>query len=141
MENKYKVAVVTDNKKNLSRHFGKAKYFMVYEMDGNTFNEVETIEKPKHEGSHQHHDHSKPVEISVEFKGHGGEDHHHEHEHKGFNHDDMMVPIKGCKYVIAGGIGAGAKDGLMNMNIKPIITDLRSIEEALEALVKGELKP
>ena len=47
-----KVAVVTDDNRTISPHFGRAQYFLVYEIQDGKVMSKETREK----SSHNHHD-------------------------------------------------------------------------------------
>jgi predicted Fe-Mo cluster-binding NifX family protein len=52
----------------------------------------------------------------------------------------MMQPISDCEVLIAGGIGGGAVQSLLSHNIRPVMTEIRSIDEAVKALVDGRLE-
>lgn len=38
-----------------------------------------------------------------------------------------------CQYLVVGGMGAGAYESMQHEGIKPIVTDLSSIDEAVQA--------
>jgi len=51
----------------------------------------------------------------------------------------MMENIADCQVLIAGGMGWGAYDSLKSCNIEPIVTDVRTIEEAVKLYLEGKL--
>lgn len=51
----------------------------------------------------------------------------------------MAAAIHNCQMLIGGGMGMGAYQNLQALNIKPILTDLTSIEEAVQAYLNGTL--
>jgi predicted Fe-Mo cluster-binding NifX family protein len=51
----------------------------------------------------------------------------------------MMEPISDCQVLIAGGMGWGAYENLTSQNIKPIVTDIKNIDEAVKLYLEGKL--
>ena len=54
-------------------------------------------------------------------------------------HASMAETISDCKALICGGMGMGAYESIRQLNIKPIVTDLRDIEVAVQAFMDGKL--
>ena len=118
-----KIAAVTDDGKTISLHFGRAQNYLVYTvLDGQITGE-ELREKVSHHHAADEHDHSQ-----------------HEHgegaEHK---HNAMLAPITDCEALLSRGIGRGAYLALQAANIKPIVTDISSIEDAVRAYIQGDI--
>jgi predicted Fe-Mo cluster-binding NifX family protein len=113
-----KIAFVTDDGQSISSHFGRAVYY-----------EVITIA----EGKLQHRERRSKA-------GHhtfGGPEHQGEsHDHK---HGAMTSPITDCQVLVARGMGMGAHHHLLSLNITPLLTDLHTIDEAVEAYLTGKL--
>ena len=112
---KVKIAVPTDNGESISRHFGMAKYFKVFSLEGNQVSSTEMREK----ASHQHGDHS-----------------HAEGVHPG---QQMLAAITDCQVLIAGGMGTPAFDRANAAGLKVFMTKNSSIQAAVEAYLAGTL--
>jgi predicted Fe-Mo cluster-binding NifX family protein len=54
-------------------------------------------------------------------------------------HTRMFAPILDCQVVLAGGMGQGAYNGLKQAGVKPVLTDMRGIEQAVKAYLDGTL--
>jgi predicted Fe-Mo cluster-binding NifX family protein len=123
-----KIAVVTDDHKTISAHFGRAQYYDVFTVEDNKVVKKEIREKANH-------------------RQFSGEDHHHgEHgDSHGMDpgsqrrHGLMMETIDDCQVLIARGMGQGAHNNLRERGIKPILTDIQQIQDALDAYLAGTL--
>lgn len=54
-------------------------------------------------------------------------------------HFQMAVAISDCQVLVCGGMGSGAYGNLNERGIKPVLTDIDSIDEALKAYIEGRL--
>lgn len=127
-----KIATVTDDGKTISHHFGRARYYSVVTIEDGQVIEHEQRNKPGHHQFAQ-------------------ENHHHDHQHQhdarghGFStgshgkHEQMAEVISDCEAVLARGMGSGAYQGMLSLGIKPIITDIATIDEAALAYAKGSI--
>ncbi len=52
----------------------------------------------------------------------------------------MAEPIKDCQILLVGGMGEGAYQNMLQLNIKPIITDINKIDEAVQGVINGSIK-
>ena len=72
-------------------------------------------------------------------------EHHAEGEHHGFDaaseakHRTMADTIVDCQVLLAGGMGRGAYESLKSYNIKPVVTDVGDIDQAVRLHVDGKL--
>ncbi len=118
-----KIAVVTDDGATVSQHFGRAPYYAVFTVENGQVVAREQREKFAHH--------------------HGPGEHHHEGEHGGpgadATHGQMLSPIGDCQILLAGGMGYGAYQSLQGAGIRPIITDVREIGEAVRQYLSGSL--
>jgi predicted Fe-Mo cluster-binding NifX family protein len=129
MEKRMKIAFVTDDGKMISRHFGRAAYYTVVTVEDGK----ETARETRAKIGHQH------------FAG--GEDHHHHHHGQGSGmdaasqdrHSRMLAAIEDCQVLVGGGMGTGAYRSMEAAGIKPYITDLDQINDALQAYLDGSL--
>ena len=75
-----------------------------------------------------------------------GEDHEEHHgETHGLDaashnrHAQMADAISDCQVLLCGGMGMGAYQSMLQLNIKPIVTDIRDIEAAAQAYLAGSI--
>jgi len=119
----YNVAAVTDDGITISQHFGRAKYYEVLFIEYGKVVKRERRNKMGHQNvaheEHQHHSNEK----------HGFDDVSHN------KHKRMAEAIKDCEIVLTRGMGAGAYNSLLQFNIKPIVTDIKNIDEAVHAVI------
>jgi predicted Fe-Mo cluster-binding NifX family protein len=125
-----KIAVVTDDKQTISRHFGRAEHYIVVLSEEKQILERKTLPKAaKHDSKHLR---GRPGEQEhMRGKGTG------QRAHK--QHEDMFKDIKDCDIVMSGGMGRGAYTGLERLGIQPIITDIPDIEDAVQAVLDGTI--
>ena len=122
-----KIAVITDDSKTISAHFGRAQYYNVFTVMNDQTTSKETRPKVNHSHfSKEHHDHSHE-------QGRGTD------PASGHRHNMMLEPIRDCDILIARGMGMGAHQSLMAIGIRPIITDVNDILEALNSFLAGTL--
>ncbi len=138
-----KIAVVTDDEKTISAHFGRAHYYMVVTLADDQVVSRERRAKPGH-GIHSHDDHA-PVALTETRQD---PDQHHDHAHEpghhhgpaaDARHTSMAGIIADCQVLLAGGMGAGMRTTLQAQGIRLILTDVGTIDAALAAYVDGTL--
>lgn len=138
-----KIAAVTDDSRTISAHFGRARYYEVITVEEGKVTERETRSKAGH------HDFAQ----GEHGAGGGSQEHDHEHEHThghgqghGWDagaqsrHQVMFAAIADCQVLLARGMGQGAYYGLMDAGIRPVVTTIDDIDEAVEAYVEGRLE-
>ena len=115
-----KIAVASNDGTNISRHFGRSNYFIIFDFDGETSSKKEIRTNP------MSHLHKKNRE------------HHHTNNH---DHNDIIETLSGCTAVIAHGMGKRASDDLQMNNIQPCLIDrdYTPYEAALE-FYQGKLE-
>ncbi len=113
-----KAAVVTDDLKTVSAHFGMARHFLVYDIDGGAVKGKEVRDKLGHvHGAHRR----------VEGEG------------ESRFHDTMLSTIADCEAVISGGMGRPMFESVRAAGMKAFVTRIRSVDEAAKALAEGSL--
>jgi predicted Fe-Mo cluster-binding NifX family protein len=123
-----KIAVVTDDEKTISAHFGRAQYYVVFTVEDGAVTGQETRPKANHSqfaGEHGHH-------------GEHGDSHGMDPgaQHR---HSIMMDAITDCQVLLARGMGQGAHYSLKERGIQPVLTDLQDMREAVDAYLAGTL--
>jgi len=119
-----KVAVISDDTRTVSAHFGRAEYFLVYEIQDDTVKGKEMRPKPSHQHSStitqlQNGTDKTPKETSF--------------------HDSMLASVRDCEVVIAGGMGYGMYSTMTQAGIKVFITDIVLADAAVKEYVAGNL--
>jgi predicted Fe-Mo cluster-binding NifX family protein len=126
-----KIAAVTEDGVTISRHFGRAPLYVVVTVEDGQIVARETRPKPAHgqggggQNSVAMHDHESP--------GHGFD------AAAQSTHGLMAAPIADCAVLLARGMGAGAYSSLQQANIRPLVTDVADIDEAVQAYLAGNL--
>lgn len=122
-----KIAVISDDGKNLSQHFGRAPFYIVFTIEEGKISNREVREKLGHNqfgGSHHEHEHAH--EHGLDSESHG-------------KHTGMAQAIADCEAVICGGMGMGAYESMKRLNIKPFVTDSTDPETAVQSYINGKL--
>lgn len=123
-----KIAFVTDEGLEISRHFGRAGKYLVIEIENGSEIGRELREKM----GHQH------------FSGQEGDHEHHGGPH-GFDaasqskHASMLSAIEDCDVVICGGMGQGAYQSIVNSGKQVYMVEELDINKNLEKFISGEL--
>ena len=123
-----KIVAVSDDCVTISQHFGRAPFYVVVTVEGDKIVHKETREKSGHHTFAAHHADVKP-----------GERHGYDAGAE-VRHANMVSAIADCQVLLAGGMGWGAYESLQNSNIKPIATDVRDIDEAVQRYLDGKLE-
>ena len=116
-----RVAVVTDDGNTISAHFGMARRYLIYQIEGGKIKGKEVREKASHGmGMHGHHHEGGEAEMGV-------------------THMDMLSNVRDCEVIIARGMGAPMYQFIKNLGMKAFITTKENADGAVEELAKGKL--
>jgi predicted Fe-Mo cluster-binding NifX family protein len=123
-----KIAVITEDGKIIHQHFGRAPYYLVVTVEEGRIVNREMRPKLGHVDfvnvSHAHEE--------------GGAGH-------GFDvaaqnrHAQMAAPIDDCEALLSRGMGRGAYQNIQERGIRPILTDIVSIDGAVQAYLEGKI--
>lgn len=129
-----KVAVITDDGKRISQHFGRAAYYQVVSIENGVIVGRELRNKVGHgqfHGQDHGHDHGHGEDAPGVPHGMGQGSHD--------KHLEMAANIDDCEAVICGGMGRGAYQSMLVKGIKPLVTDFSDIDQAALAYAAGTL--
>jgi len=124
-----KIAVITDDGKTISQHFGRAAHYLVVTVEDGQITDRELRDKLGH----------------AHF---ADEPHHHVEQHEqrhGFDaaaqdrHVRMAQSITDCQVLLCRGMGAGAYQSMQAQGIRPIVTDIADIDDAVNAYIEGRI--
>jgi predicted Fe-Mo cluster-binding NifX family protein len=124
-----KIALITDDGNLISQHFGRAPYYLVVTIEDGQVIKREMRDKLGH-NHFANQEHGK----------------HHAHERHGFDaashnrHSSMAQAIADCEAIICGGMGAGAYESMRQLNIRPVVTEIRQIDDAIQSYLSGNLQ-
>lgn len=124
-----KIAVITEDGKTISQHFGRAPYYLVITIEEGKVVGREMREKM----GHNHFSAQAHAEESSGGAGHGMDAASHN------KHVSMAQVIADCKALLCGGMGMGAYESMRQLNIQPLVTELRDIDAAVQAFIDGKL--
>ena len=125
-----KVAIVTDDGLTVSQHFGRARFYLVVELDGS--GEIDRELRPRF------------TPHSSGGAGHG--DTHAPGQPHGTGpeamrrHASMVEAIRDCQVLIAGGMGTGAVQAMEAAGIRVVLTGLREINRVITEFRDGTLR-
>jgi predicted Fe-Mo cluster-binding NifX family protein len=123
-----KIAAITEDGKTISQHFGRAPYYMVVTVTDGQISEREMRDKLGHaqfQGNHpQHEEHNGQHGYGADAQN---------------RHARMSQAISDCKVLLCRGMGAGAYESLQARGIRPVVTDISNIDEAVLAYTEGRI--
>jgi predicted Fe-Mo cluster-binding NifX family protein len=126
-----KIAAISDDGVSISQHFGRASLYIVLTIADGKVVARETREKMGH----------------AQFSASAHEEHHHGADPRGHGfdpasqnrHGRMIDAISDCEVLLAGGMGAGAYQSIQQAKLRPIVTDIANIDEAVKAFLDGSI--
>ncbi|MBA7544276.1 hypothetical protein ES705_36628 [subsurface metagenome] len=123
-----KIAAITEDGTTISQHFGRAPLYLVVTVEDGKIVNKETRAKTGHRTfAAQQSPHLIP-----------GERHGYDTGSQA-KHRSMAETISDCQVLLAGGMGWGAYESMQSYNIEPIVTDVKSIDEAVQLYLDGSL--
>jgi len=122
----------------IRQHFGRARYYVVLTIQNNEISAREKREKLGH------------AQFSGETHAEGNDPRGHGYDPAAppSRHARMASAIADCQVLLArgtlaphasAGVGAGAYDSLRAAGIRPIVTDIAKIDDAVKAYLMGTL--
>lgn len=123
-----KIAVITDDGKTISQHFGRALYYLVVTVENGQIVSREMRDKLGHahfaNGPHEEDKPGQPHGFGPAAQN---------------RHVQMAQAIADCQALLCGGMGRGAYESMRARGIRPIVTDIASIDEAVQAYAAGRI--
>ena len=123
MQNKtINIAVVTDDGITISQHFGRAKYYEVLFVENGKIIKKERRDKLGHHNFAEEKHHHSVGQHGLDESSHN-------------KHVSMAEAIKDCQILLARGMGNGVYQSMLQLHIKPVVTDISNIDEAVQAVI------
>jgi predicted Fe-Mo cluster-binding NifX family protein len=123
-----KIAAITDDGKTISQHFGRAPYYFVATVEEGKITGRELRNKLGHAhfANDQH-------EAGTQGGQHGMDPASHN------RHLQMAEAIADCQALLCRGMGSGAYESMQQIGIRPVMTDIVGIDDAVKAYVEGTI--
>ena len=117
-----KIAVASDDGLALSPHFGRSRYFLVFDVNEGRVSGPETRA-------------NQATAFAL------GECDSHSHGHHAHSHDALVAVLHDCQVVMAGGMGKRAALDLESHGIQPMVVSFAGpATEAVKEYLSGSLK-
>ena len=126
-----KIAAVSEDGTTISRHFGRAPFYVVVTVEDGRIVACETRDKL---GYAQFAGELGEGVRESDLCGHGFDPAAQD------RHARMAAAIADCQVMLARGMGAGVYESMHAAGISPIVTDLADIETAVKAYLAGDLR-
>jgi len=123
-----KIAAITDDGNIISQHFGRAQYYLVATVENGEIVDRDLREKLGHAKFA-----SDPHAADIPGQPHGMDPASHN------RHLQMAEAIADCEALLCRGMGMGAYESMKTRGIRPIVTDIASIDEAVMAYIEGRI--
>jgi predicted Fe-Mo cluster-binding NifX family protein len=123
-----KIAAITDDGSTISLHFGRAPYYMVLTVEDDQITSRELRSKLGHNQFA-----SQPHEAEEHGPGHGMDSASHD------KHLQMSDAIADCEALLCRGMGMGAYQSMQARGIRPVITDIEKIDDAVLTYAAGKI--
>lgn len=123
-----KIAAITDDGSTISQHFGRAQYYLVVTVEDGKIVGREMRSKLGH---NQFVDQPHVEEQPGQPHGMDAVSHN--------KHLQMAEAIADCEALLCRGMGMGAYESMKVRGIRPVVTDIASIDEAVLAYASGQI--
>ena len=117
-----KIAVGSEDGKSLTQHLGRAPFYLVFTVEEGKIISKEVRDKR----TFRFPDLSRGEVCGPNGCAHPG-------------HESMAYAISDCQVLLTGGIGWGAYQTMKDYNIETVVTDVISIDDAVELYLEGKL--
>jgi predicted Fe-Mo cluster-binding NifX family protein len=122
-----RIAAITDDGQTISQHFGRAAHYLVVTVEDGKIIDRQLRDKL----GHGHFSGMPHVEQPGQPHGLDAASHN--------KHLQMAEAITDCEALLCRGMGMGAYESMKVRGIRPIVTDIASIDEAVMAYANGQI--
>jgi predicted Fe-Mo cluster-binding NifX family protein len=114
--------------KTISQHFGRAAYYLIVNVENGQIMNRELRQKLGHA-----HFVNQPHPEEIPGQPHGMDAVSHN------KHLQMAEAIYDCEALLCRGMGMGAYESMKARGIRPVVTDIAVIDEAVMAYIEGSI--
>jgi predicted Fe-Mo cluster-binding NifX family protein len=123
-----KIAAITDDGKTISQHFGRASHYLVATVENGQIISRELRDKLGHSQFA-----NEPHATEIPGQPHGMDPASHD------KHIRMSQAITDCEALLCRGMGMGAYESMKAAGIRPVVTDIIDIDEAVKTYLEGHI--
>ena len=127
-----KIAAVSEDGVTISQHFGRAPFYVVVTVEDGKIVSRENRDKLGH--AHFAAEPHAEETHGADPRGHGFDPASQD------RHASMAAAIADCDVLLARGMGAGAYYSMEQAGIRPVVTDITDIEQAVQAVITGQIE-
>jgi predicted Fe-Mo cluster-binding NifX family protein len=125
-----KIAAVSEDGVTISQHFGRAPFYVVVTVEDGKIVARERRDKMGH----------TQFAAEPQAEAHGADPRGHGFDAAAQNrHMRMAAAIADCDVLLARGMGAGAYESMRQAGVRPVVTDIVTIDEAVQAYLDGRI--
>ena len=126
-----KIAIVSEDGVTISEHFGRAPLYVIVTVEDGKIVAREERDKLGHSqfAGEPHAEASR----GAGRRGHGFDSAAQD------RHSRMAAAIADCQALLARGMGSGAYESMKQAGIRPVVTDIINIDEAVQAYIENRL--
>jgi predicted Fe-Mo cluster-binding NifX family protein len=126
-----KIAVVTDDGTAVSHHFGQARYYAVFSIEEQRVLGKEMLDRTGTLQPVEEHEARQGLAERIDCHGTGTA--------AAAAHLRMVQPIKDCEALVTRGMSWRARECPLDAGVRPILTDIESLGEAVDAYLDGTI--
>jgi len=126
-----RIAVVTDDGSIVSQHFGLARYYAVLNVEGQQVVGRELLDRSDTLAPVAEHEVRQGLTSAIDCHGAGTA--------AAAAHLRMIQPIQDCQVLLARGMSWSARECLLGAGIRPILTDIEQVDEAITTYLEGAI--
>jgi predicted Fe-Mo cluster-binding NifX family protein len=127
-----KIAVLTDDGTTISQHFGRARYYAVLAVEHGGVLGREMVDRAASmQPLDDEHEPRQGLTGQIDCHGTGTA--------AAASHLRMVQPIQDCQVLLARGMSWSARECLISAGVRPILTDIASLDEAVQAYLDGSI--
>jgi predicted Fe-Mo cluster-binding NifX family protein len=126
-----KIAVLTDDGTTISQHFGRARYYVVLTVKEGRESKREMLDRGETLLPIDEHEARHGLTGDIDCHGTGTA--------AAAAHLRMVQPIQDCQVLLAGGMSWSARECLLDAGIRPILTQIERVDEAVQAYLDSTI--
>ncbi len=123
-----KVAIATNDRKEIAHRTGRAKEFAIYTITDSKISDIEFKENLHHHHHNDEHRHG--------HRRSHGIGHHHEHGEGEHHHDEVVEALEGVDWLLYKALGKYMRKDMEEANIKLKRTNFVTLGEIVDEFIK-----
>ena len=126
-----KIAALTDDGTTVSQHFGRARYYAVVTVEEGRELGRELVDRTDTLMPVAEHQARQGLTGAIDCHGTGTA--------AAATHLRMVQPNRDCQVLLGGGMSWRARECLLGAGIRPVLTDIESLDQTVQAYLDGSI--